>query len=213
MKIFQTLSITLLCFALCACAKKTKPQQGLMQQKRFYQIDSHLIAGNPKGRFTLVEFFDYRCHVCADAFPAIQKLKTVDPQVRIIYREVPFLGALSDYAARAALAAAFQGKYLQLHDALMAVGPGLDKSAILYLAKKQGLDLTILQKDMSSPFVVAQLQVNKRFGKQLAIQGAPVYLFAQTHWQHGLLTVGKAYLLEGRQTFQQLQAVLVNLNV
>ena len=213
MKKFQIFFVVLLCFLVCACKQKPLTTHTLIQQAAFYEIDSHLVAGNPKGRFTLVEFFDYRCHACADGYPAIQKLIAIDPQVRIIYRELPFLGTVSTFAARAALAAAFQGKYVKLHDALMAIGPGLDEPAVLYLAKKQGLNIQELQKDMYSNFVNAQLLENKSLAVKLAIQGTPVYLFAQTTWQKGKIVIGRANLLEGAQTLTALRDSLVDLNV
>jgi protein-disulfide isomerase len=75
------------------------------------------IAGNPKGKVTLVEFFDYQCGHCIDMAPVIGEIIKANPNVRVIFKEFPIRGPVSDYAARAALAANKQGKYYQFSHA------------------------------------------------------------------------------------------------
>ena len=73
------------------------------------------VGGNPSGDVTLVEFFDYNCPYCKMMAPLIAQAESVDPQLRIVYKEFPILGAGSVYAAKAALAANKQGKYEAFH--------------------------------------------------------------------------------------------------
>ena len=70
------------------------------------------MGGNPAGDVTVVEFFDYRCPHCRRMAPVIKTLLTEDPRVRLVYKELPILGEESVLAARAALAARGQGKYV-----------------------------------------------------------------------------------------------------
>lgn len=209
----RMLILMLTTFLLCACHHKRPPaSQGLLQQNVFYSVYHGLVAGNPRGRFTIVEFFDYRCHACADGFAAMQQIIQDDPFVRVIYRVVPFLGPDSTFAARAALASVFQNKYVAYHDALMAVGPALDQDAIWFIAKKIGLHRSKLKKEMSSHFVKAQLLQNRYLASKLGVEGTPVYLVAQTNWHNGQLQVGQAVELEGTQSFDQLKNAVIALN-
>ena len=50
----------------------------------------------------MVEFFDYRCGFCKRALPAMTALLEGDPKVRVVWKEFPILGPVSDFAARAA---------------------------------------------------------------------------------------------------------------
>ena len=68
------------------------------------------VEGNPNGNVTLVEFFDYNCPYCRAMTPLIEKAGAADPELRIVYKEFPILGAGSVFAAKAALAANKQGK-------------------------------------------------------------------------------------------------------
>lgn len=80
--------------------------------------------GPADAKVTVVEFFDYRCPYCKSAAPAYLALMQSHPDVRFIFKEWPVLDQGNDitsqYAARAALAAHAQGRYLQVHQALMA---------------------------------------------------------------------------------------------
>ena len=80
--------------------------------------------GPVDARVTVTEFFDYRCPYCKMAAPEYLKIMEANPDVRFVFREWPVLDqgevVTSQYAARAALAAHAQGKYLAVHEALMA---------------------------------------------------------------------------------------------
>lgn len=212
MRKFLQILFCLACVCCLSACQHPKPQDPL-KLLGFYEIDPRLSPTNLHARFTLVEFFDYRCEACAAAFPAIQELQAIDPQVQVIYRELPFLGSNSEFAARAAIAAALQGKYQLMHDTLMQAGPGLDKNTVLDIAKKIGLNLTKLSDDMQSSFVNQQLFQNSLLAGKIVLQSTPTYLFAQTSWQNGQLHVGKVHLLRGAQTLEQLKNEVIALNV
>ncbi len=56
--------------------------------------------GNPHGDVTLVEFFDYSCGFCKRALPDMLTLIKDDPNLKIVLKELPILGAGSAEAAR-----------------------------------------------------------------------------------------------------------------
>ena len=96
-------------------------------------------AGNPHGDVTLVEYYDYNCGYCRASLPTIRQLLASDPNIRIVYRELPVLAESSNAAARMSLAAAAQGKFLGFHDALYASGPVSDQT-IAAAARTAGVD-------------------------------------------------------------------------
>ena len=199
------------CYSLSAC--KPTHSNNPLQSSSFYQIDAHFATQHPNTRFILVEFFDYRCEACAAGFPAIKELQTIDPQVEVIYRELPFLGSNSEFAARVALAAGLQGKYLELHDALMQNSANLDEDTAMSIAKQANLNLSELTDDMQSPFVNKQLFENSLLAAKINLNSTPTYLFARVSWQQGQLQIDNAVLLNGTQTLQQLKDTVVDLNV
>ena len=102
------------------------------------------VLGNPNGDVTVIEFFDYNCVYCKRAAETVKKLIDTDKNVRFVFREWPILSKSSAFAARAALASRKQGKYENLHWALMALRR-VNESTVLKAAKNQGLDLDRLR--------------------------------------------------------------------
>lgn len=138
------------------------------------------IAGNPKGSVTLVEFFDYQCPHCVDMNPTIKDAIKANPNLRVIFKEFPIRGPLSSVAARAALAANMQGKYMAFHDTLMETKQPYTQESIMDAAKKAGLNMSKLEKDMDSKEVKDQLENNMALARQLKLIGTPAFFLGKT---------------------------------
>jgi protein-disulfide isomerase len=134
------------------------------------------VVGNPNGTATVVEFFDYQCPHCKDMAPILDTLVKQDPQLRVVYKELPIFGETSEYAAKAALAAQKQGKYIEFHNALMKDTNALSKDEVLKDAKAIGLNVDQLTKDMNDPTIAAQLKDNYALAKSLELVGTPAFI-------------------------------------
>jgi protein-disulfide isomerase len=134
------------------------------------------VAGNPDASFTIVEFFDYHCPYCkavaADFLNTVQS----DGNIRVVFKELPILGDSSVFAAKVALAAQKQGKYLPLHRALMALKGDLSEAAVYGAAKAQGLDVERLKRDMAAPEIQAQIDSTYELARDLGIHGTPAFV-------------------------------------
>jgi protein-disulfide isomerase len=133
-------------------------------------------AGAKDADVTIVEFFDYNCPFCKETAPELVKLLHVDPKVRILYKEWPLFGDVSEYAARSALAANWQGKFLIAHDALIGAANDLDKnSQVDAILKGVGVDLTQLARDRTAHAteITAILARNAKEAATLGFRGTP----------------------------------------
>ena len=133
------------------------------------------VLGNPNGDVTVIEFFDYNCVYCKRAAETIKKLINADKNVRLVFREWPILSKSSTFAARAALASRKQGKYENMHWALMKLRR-VNESTVLNVAKNQGLDLDRLRKDMKSSEVEAHIALSMKLARNLGITGTPTFV-------------------------------------
>lgn len=131
------------------------------------------IAGNPHGDVTIVEFFDVRCPYCRKLEPEMSAFLAADPDVRLVYKDLPILGAPSVLGTKALLAAQKQGAYEKLRDALMRMPPDLTRAAIEAQAKQLGLDTDRLLRDMDDPSVQRRIDANLHLAQRLNIQGTP----------------------------------------
>ena len=134
------------------------------------------VGGNPQGDVTVVEFFDYRCPYCKQMAPALTELLKTDTKLRFVFKELPILGPDSVVAARAALAAHKQGKYVVMHDRLLRHRGGFDEQTIARIAGEIGLDVARLKADMEKPEIAAMLDRNRQLARDLAITGTPAFI-------------------------------------
>jgi protein-disulfide isomerase len=131
------------------------------------------VGGNLNGDATLAEFFDYNCPYCKQMASVMTQAESADPKLRIVYKEFPILGPDSLFAAKAALAANKQGKYVAFHRALYQARGHVDESKVLETAKAVGLDVARLKVDMQAPEISARLDKNIDLARALGINGTP----------------------------------------
>jgi protein-disulfide isomerase len=147
---------------------------------KIFRAEGDLVVGNPQGKVTLVEFFDYNCGYCKRAFPDVVKMMEADGDLRVVMKEFPILGPGSTFAARAALASRKQNKYWDYHVALMAHEGKMDEAAALAIAERTGLDVEQLKRDMDGAEVSATLDANMKLAEALTIQGTPAFIIDKT---------------------------------
>lgn len=161
-----------------------------------------MVAGNPTGRITIAEFFDYQCPACRKLSPVVKKAVRNNPSIRVIYINYPIFGGASQYAALASIAAANQNKYVQFHNALMKAKLPLTQQSILKTAHSVGLNVEQLKKDMQSNIVRAELRKQTQTAEAFGIQVTPTIIVAATRVDR------RPIVIRGTVTYSQLQAAI-----
>src|SRR5258708_25707255 len=106
---------------------------------------------------TLVEYGDYECPYCGQAYPIVKEIqRRLGDRLRFVFRNFPLTQSHphAQHAAEAAEAAAGQDKFWEMHDRLFERQFALEDSSLAEYAAELGLDA-------------------ERFGRELA-QGANV---------------------------------------
>jgi len=127
--------------------------------------------GSAKPEVTLVEFYDYACPYCKASNPAIERLISEDPGLRVVYRELPILGQESVEAARLSLAASKAGRFAQFHDALWQAGR---PAAQTLAAASQAAGMASTVPDSAD--IEAELNKNFRLASALGATGTPLFV-------------------------------------
>lgn len=163
-------------------AEEDKKREGALAANADAVFNSphDLVAGNPKGDVTMVEFFDYNCGWCKKGLPEVMSLIENDKNLRLVMKEFPIFGGDSDYAAQAALASNAQGKYWEFHVALLSHEGKLTRETIDEIATAQGLDLDKLKSDMQSPKIAEIIAANQKLAQDLNITGTPAFIIDRT---------------------------------
>jgi len=133
-------------------------------------------AGAATADVTVVEYLDFNCPYCRKAALTLKALMAADPGVRVLYKDWPIFGGVSIYAARAALAAHWQGRYLAAHNILIDTQARLATEAqVRERLAFAGVDLAQLDRDLAAhgEAIDAILARNDEEARALAFTGTP----------------------------------------
>jgi protein-disulfide isomerase len=161
-------------------ASAAKAKLALQHDRQALERDPRDFVANPGGKITVTEFYDYRCPHCINAAPAVMKIIKDNPDVRFVFKEMPIFGAVSEHAARTAIAVkAAGGDYLGLYQTMMGTR-GLDDTAIDKAARAGGVDPDKAKHGPSRTAADAQLADTRKLANDLDIEGTPTFVIGDT---------------------------------
>ena len=134
------------------------------------------VLGNPDGDITIVEFFDYNCGYCKLMFPKVWEYVQNDGNIRWVLKDMPSLGETSTLAAKAGLAAEKQGKYFEMHQAMITHKGSLTEEDIVSYAKEVGLDMKQFEADRKDKSLDNILRANRSLASQFEFYGIPDFI-------------------------------------
>jgi protein-disulfide isomerase len=136
------------------------------------------VLGNPNGDITIVEWFDFNCPYCRKLEPELRQVVQDDGKVRLVLKDWPILGPVSKVAARMALAAKYQDKFLKAHEAMIGVNSKLTEPRLGELLAAAGIDMDRLNRDVTAnaKAIDAILARNNDQAKAFGFNGTPSFI-------------------------------------
>ena len=130
---------------------------------------------------TFVEFLDFECEACRAAHPAVEELRArYGEEVTFVVRNFP-LHNNSVAAARAAEAAAAQGKFEEMYDRLFESQPewgekdASQEDVFFGFAEELGLDMEEFRAVYDDPATVEKIERDQADGRALGVTGTPTF--------------------------------------
>ncbi len=139
------------------------------------------IAGNPDGKVTVVEFFDYNCGFCKRAMADMDAMIQEDSDLRFVLKEFPILGPDSQKAHVVSMAfrALYPAKYADFHRELLN-GPGrANEDKAMRIAAEFGADEAAIRAEMKNPQIQEAIGKTYQLAESLSITGTPSYIVGQ----------------------------------
>jgi protein-disulfide isomerase len=155
--------------------------------------DRDHLRGDPAAAVVVVEYGDYQCVECAEAHDLYARLQEWIDSGRVceVFRHFPLVDPhhLALRAAQAAEAAAAQGRFWEMHDALMGHGveTAYDGSPYVVLktpqsddklermARRAGLDAERFRADLDGDAGSARILADFRSGLASGVSGTPTF--------------------------------------
>jgi protein-disulfide isomerase len=134
------------------------------------------IAGGERARVTLVEYGDYQCPYCGEAFPIVEQVRRhFGDRLRFVFRHFP-LTEVHPLAAGAAQTAEFAGSYdrfWQMHGFLYENQDQLSEPLLFAAAKAIGLSEEALDASFKSNAFLERIQADFMGGVRSGVNGTP----------------------------------------
>ena len=158
-------------------------QYAAKQADEGVEIESH-VKGNPEASVVLVEYSDFQCPACAQFYPYVQEILAEYPDsVRFEYRHFPLINIhpLAVPAARAAEAAAQQGKFWEMQDELFEnqsvwSKPANPNAYFNQYAEELGLDVETFKRQMGSAMIQDAIDASFEDARGQGFSGTPTFL-------------------------------------
>ena len=134
--------------------------------------------GNPGADLVIVEYGDYQCPYCGAAYPLLkQMMDKYGSQIKFVFRNFP-LSEMHRYARPAAIAAeaaALQGKFWEMHDAIFENQQYLNESFLVALAEKLQLNMSKFNTDIKTAELANKVDSDFESGVLSGVNGTPSF--------------------------------------
>jgi protein-disulfide isomerase len=167
-----------------------------------------LALGRASAPLTMIEFTDYQCPYCrrfqAEVWPKLKREYVDTGRLRYIARDLPLqIHAAAAPAAEAAHCAGEQGRFWEMHAALLGGPADLGSGGIERRAHAVGLDMTRFDECLARNKYSAVIAAHEQEADAAGIDGTPGFVVGRA--AHGELT---GVRIEGALPFDQFDALL-----
>jgi NhaA family Na+:H+ antiporter len=133
-------------------------------------------GGAGRDGVTLLIYGDYLCPYCRRIRGVIKRLRrALGDRLTYVFRQFPNERAHpgAQFASQAAEAAARQGRFWEMHDALYDREPPLTREHVVDAAISAGLDMDRFDRDMADPAVTERVEQDLADGRRNGVTGTP----------------------------------------
>lgn len=135
------------------------------------------VRGPANALVTLVEYGDFECPYCGQAEPVVRRLLADMGDLRYVWRHLPLTDVHphAQRAAEAAVAAARQHAFWEMHDLLFAHQGALHTSDLLGYARRLGLDLERFRGDLEGRAGARRVAEDVESADLSGVSGTPTF--------------------------------------
>ena len=136
------------------------------------------IQGPGDAPVTLVEYGDYECPYCGEAYPIVKQIQErMAEHLRFVFRNFPISTAHphAEYAAEAAEAAAAQDRFWEMHDHLYEHQQRLRVDDLRSYARAIELDLDLFDKELEEHVHADRVHEDFLSGVRSGVNGTPTF--------------------------------------
>jgi uncharacterized membrane protein/predicted DsbA family dithiol-disulfide isomerase len=144
--------------------------------------------GDPSAKIAIVEFSDFQCPYCVQAFRDLRELVRTRRDVSLVFRHFPLDAACNAHvkrtmhpdaclAACAAECAGRQGRFWEYHDVLFENNEHLERDSLFRYAREMDLDLAAFRTCLDDPSTRARVGEDVEAASRVGVGSTPTMFF------------------------------------
>lgn len=172
------------------------PGQPALNPPPTMSVAGELYKGEPAAKVAIIEYADFQCPFCrrfeSQIYPTIRDSYIKTGKLKYYHRDMPLVfhqGAMP--AARAVHCASEQGKFWEMHDALLGDTASLTPADIDDKAGKLGLNVPDLDKCIASNRFADIIQRGINEASAMQVSGTPTFIIGTLDANGNVVSVKK----------------------
>ncbi len=140
--------------------------------------DRDHIQGSIDAPIKLLEYGDYECPFCGQAYPVVKEIqKRLGKRLCFAFRNFPLINSHphAEHAAETAEAAGVRGRFWEMHDYLFENQEALEVEDLAGYAAALGLDAQQIMSELSSGAHAPRVREDFRNGARSGVNGTPTF--------------------------------------
>ena len=136
------------------------------------------IQGSADAPVTVVQYGDYECPLCGEAYPIIKQIQgRMGDRLRFVFRNfpIPTSHPHAQQAAEAAEAAGAQGKFWEMHDLLYERQRHLTDADLHAYAAELGIEVGRFEREMADHLYADRVEEDLIGGVRSGVNGTPTF--------------------------------------
>ncbi len=142
--------------------------------------------GSDNSENTIIEFMDYFCGYCKKIQPELIELENERDDVRVVFLQYPILNDASFVISKMVIAANYQNKGLELHNAIFSSSGSLTQEKLNKAILESGVNETKLRIDMGKEELEKILHLSSFIAGGVGARGTPA-LFVNENFSPGYM--------------------------
>ncbi len=156
-----------------------QPPMAQIDPSQIYKVPvgNSPVKGVPGAKVTIVQFSDFQCPFCSRVEPTVTELeKDYGKDVRVVWKNNPLpFHPNAMPAAEAAMAAAAQGKFWEMHDKIFADQGHMDPATYEKYATELQLNVDKFKADIAAHKFQASIKEDQTLAEKFGARGTPSF--------------------------------------
>jgi len=142
--------------------------------------DRDHVQGSVDAKVTLLEYGDYQCPYCGEAYGIVKRVQEKFGQdLRFVFRNFPLteVHPRAEFGAELAESSSDQGKFWEMHDYIYEHQPYLSNEDFFlqYEESKLGLDAQRIRKEIATHAHLSRIREDFMSGVRSGVNGTPTF--------------------------------------